>query len=43
MKISLFIAPAILYILAILLATGKFNFLIAGYNTASEQEKEKYD
>lgn len=34
-----FIVPIILWILAIVLSTGKANFLIAGYNTASKEEK----
>ncbi len=33
----------ILAVLSIVLLMGKGSFLIAGYNTASKQEKEKYD
>ena len=34
---------AIFLILAILLLCGKGAFLIAGYNTMTKEEKEKYD
>lgn len=34
---------ALLVVFAILLVSGKGSFLIAGYNTASEKEKAKYD
>lgn len=43
MNIILFIAPIVLWILAIVIGTGKANFLIAGYNTASKKEKEMID
>lgn len=43
MKISMFITPLILVILGVILRLGKASFLIAGYNTSSKQEKEKYD
>lgn len=39
--IILSITPIILIILGIVIRTGKANFLIAGYNTASKEEKEK--
>ena len=32
-----------LFLLAVVLLTGHGSFLIAGYNTSSEEEKEKYD
>lgn len=38
-----FLAPIILWGLAIAIGSGKANFLIAGYNTASKSEKEKID
>lgn len=40
MNIIQFITPIFLLILAIVISTGKANFLIAGYNTASQKEKE---
>lgn len=39
--IALLIAPIILIIFGMIIRTGKANFLIAGYNTASKEEKEK--
>ena len=33
----------VLIILAIIIMLGKGDFLIAGYNTASKEEKEKYN
>lgn len=39
--IILSITPIFLTILGIVIRTGKANFLIAGYNTASKEEKEK--
>ena len=33
----------LLAVLSIILLMGKGSFLIAGYNTSSKQEKEKYD
>ncbi|ENY99941.1 hypothetical protein HMPREF1092_03078 [Clostridium thermobutyricum] len=39
--IILSITPIFLIILGIVIRTGKANFLIAGYNTASKEEKEK--
>jgi len=33
----------VLAVLSILLMSGRGSWLIAGYNTASKQEKEKYD
>lgn len=42
-NISLWIVPALLLVLAIIFLLGKGAFLIAGYNTSSKQEKEKYD
>lgn len=41
MNIILFIVPIVLWILALIINTGKANFLIAGYNTASQKEKDK--
>lgn len=41
MDITLFIVPMVLWVLALVISTGKANFLIAGYNTASQKEKEK--
>lgn len=38
-----FLAPILLWGLAIAIGSGKANFLIAGYNTASKEEKEKID
>ena len=43
MNIIKFIAPVVLWIFAIVISTGKANFLIAGYNTASQKEKERID
>ena len=43
MEISLFIAPLIVAILGIAIRSGKASFLIAGYNTSSKEEKDKYD
>lgn len=37
------VATAIIAVLSVLLLSGKGSFLIAGYNTASKQEKEKYN
>lgn len=41
MNIILFIVPIVLWILALIINTGKANFLIAGYNTAPQKEKDK--
>lgn len=44
--IGLIISTAIgllLIVIAIVLLTGRGSFLIAGYNTLSKEEKEKYD
>jgi NADH:ubiquinone oxidoreductase subunit 3 (subunit A) len=41
--IAVYILIAILVISAIALLMGKGSWLIAGYNTASKKEKEKYD
>lgn len=43
MYIMMFFAPIILFLFAIIISTGKANFLIAGYNTASKEEKSKID
>lgn len=43
MNIIKFIAPVVLWIFAIVISTGKANFLISGYNTASKEEKEMID
>lgn len=39
----MFIAPVVLWVLALIINTGKANFLIAGYNTASQEEKNKIE
>ncbi len=36
-----FITPVVLWVLALIINTGKANFLISGYNTASQEEKSK--
>lgn len=41
--IMYFLAPILLWGLPIVIGSGKANFLIAGYNTASKEEKEKID
>ncbi|MDZ5252621.1 DUF3784 domain-containing protein [Clostridium sp. LIBA-8841] len=41
--IMYFLASILLWGLAIVIGSGKANFLIAGYNTASKEEKEKID
>ncbi|MDK0625828.1 DUF3784 domain-containing protein [Clostridium perfringens] len=38
-----FLAPITLWILAIAIGLGKANLGVAGYNTASKEEKEKID
>lgn len=38
-----FLGTIILWMLALIIGSGKANFLIAGYNTASKEEKEKID
>lgn len=38
-----YILSAIFLVLSIILLSGKGGFLIAGYNTASDEEKAKYD
>lgn len=43
MEIILFAVPLFLWVLALIINTGKANFLIAGYNTASQKEKDKID
>ena len=43
MKISMFILPLIFIILGVLLRFAKASFLIAGYNTSSKLQKEKYN
>lgn len=43
MDIILFIAPIILWVLGLIIGTGKANFMIAGYNTAPQEEKDKID
>ncbi|MGL4850371.1 MAG: DUF3784 domain-containing protein [Clostridium sp.] len=42
-NILLFLAPALLGALAILIGSGKGGFLIAGYNTMEKYEQDKYD
>lgn len=39
----IWIVFAVFLILSIVLLTGRGSWLIAGYNTASEEEKSKYD
>lgn len=44
--VSLIIAGAVgvlMVVMALVLLMGRGSFLIAGYNTASKEEKEKYD
>jgi cytochrome b561 len=43
MEIVLFISPLLLAILGLIIRSGKASFLIAGYNTSSKEEKDKYD
>lgn len=43
MIIFKFLGTIILWILALVISTGKANFLIAGYNTSSKEEQDKYD
>jgi len=43
MNILKFIIPLIFAVLGFVLRSGKGSFLIAGYNTSSKEEKEKYD
>ena len=39
----IWIAAVVLLILSIVLLTGRGSWLIAGYNTASKEEKSRYD
>ncbi len=39
----MYVITALFFILAIVLFLGKGSWLIAGYNTASKEEKSKYD
>lgn len=41
--ILLLIISLIVFVLAIIILTGKGDNLIAGYNTSTEEEKEKYN
>ena len=41
--ILLMIISLIVFVLAIIILTGKGDNLIAGYNTSTEEEKEKYN
>jgi len=43
MILTMLIAPFMLTILGVFIKLGKASFLIAGYNTSSKEEKEKYD
>ncbi len=43
MDILLCAIVAVLFIMSVILLFGKGGFLIAGYNTASKEEKAKYD
>ncbi|MCM0650174.1 DUF3784 domain-containing protein [Clostridium swellfunianum] len=38
-----FVTPILLWMVALIINTGKANFLIAGYNTATQEEKDKTD
>lgn len=39
----IWLVGAVLVVISILMLSGKGGWLIAGYNTASEEEKNKYD
>ena len=43
MVLTMLIAPFMLTVLGVIIKLGKASFLIAGYNTSSKEEKEKYD
>ncbi len=43
MIILKFLGTIILWILALIMSTGKADFLISGYNTSSKEERDKYD
>ena len=43
MPFSLFIIPGLLAVLGVVILSGKGDWLIAGYNTASHEEREKYN
>ena len=43
MKITFLITPLLLWVLAVIIGTGKANFLIAGYNTSSKKVKDTID
>lgn len=43
MPFGLFIIPGLLAALGVVILSGKGDWLIAGYNTASHEEREKYN
>lgn len=43
MSYGLFIIPGLLLVLGIVILLGKGDWLIAGYNTASHEERERYN
>ncbi|WP_024615426.1 DUF3784 domain-containing protein [Clostridium sp. Ade.TY] len=43
MELVYFITPVLLWGIALIIGSGKANFLIAGYNTASRAKKGKID
>ena len=43
MPFGLFIIPGLLAVLGVVILSGKGDWLIAGYNTASHEEREKYN
>ena len=43
MPFGLFIIPGLLAMLGAVILSGKGDWLIAGYNTASHEEREKYN
>ncbi|WP_077324745.1 DUF3784 domain-containing protein [Virgibacillus siamensis] len=43
MVAGIIVILAVFLILGIIFSSGKASFLIAGFNTMSEEEKEKYD
>ena len=43
MPFGLFIIPGLLAVLGVVILSGKGDWLIAGYNTSSHEEREKYN
>ena len=41
--VAIIIVAALLFVLGIVILSGKGDNLIAGYNTSSKKDKEKYD